>query len=318
MGLPEGDLDEIYAGAEADEVGHLPGRDAGRHLDHDDVAVIAGEQLRERDPVLQSERAYRGECDRLGGGEGGGAKLGRIEMNPADSETSSRRPETIGEGDEARLAATDDDDPVQLRPFDVLLDDRAFTRRVRKRVGETFDEVVTIVDDAYAALAAGVDRLENRGEPDAFEPPECLIGVCNYGELGLRDSMLSQAEAHGGLVGHAARGLDADPGQAEPLGNRGGDRDGAVARDRDDGVDGVAPADLDDPFQVVEVGRFRDVGHVETDRRRIAVDGDDAPSGFAGLAHCSELGDAPPEEHGRHAGDPWDRQSADSTPRATL
>ena len=55
-----------------------------------------------------------------------------------------------------------------------------------ERVGETLDEVVTIVDDAYAALAARVDRLQDCGEPDAFELSECLIGVCNYGELGLR------------------------------------------------------------------------------------------------------------------------------------
>jgi hypothetical protein len=59
--LPEGDLDEIYAGAEADKVRHLAGGDAGGHLDDDDVVIGGSEQLRECNPVLESERAYCGE-----------------------------------------------------------------------------------------------------------------------------------------------------------------------------------------------------------------------------------------------------------------
>ena len=50
----------------ADEVGHLPARDARSDLDHAHLAVVAGEQLRERDPVPQSERVHRVDGDALG------------------------------------------------------------------------------------------------------------------------------------------------------------------------------------------------------------------------------------------------------------
>jgi hypothetical protein len=99
-------------------------------------------------------------------------------------------------------------------------------------------------------------------------------------------------EAHGGFVGHAVRGFDADSGEAEPFCDGCGDRDGAIARDGDDGVDGVTPADLDGTFQVVEVGSFRDVGYVKTDGGGVSVDGDNPPPCFTRLADCRELGDA--------------------------
>ena len=115
--------------------------------------------------------------------------------------------------------------------------------------------------------------------------------------------MLLQVDAHGSFVGHETCCLDADPGQSEPLRDSRGDRHRAIARDRDDSVDRVAPADLDDLLQVIEVGRLSDVGHVEADRGRVSIDSDDAPTGFPGLADCRELGDARPQkEHGRHAG----------------
>jgi hypothetical protein len=162
---------------------------------------------------------------------------------------------------------------------------------------------VTLVDHAYAALAARVDGLQDGGEPDVFEFPERLIDVCNHGELGLRYFVFLQVEAHGGFVGHAVRGFDADPGQAEPFGDRCGDRDGAIARDRDDCVDGVTPADLYDTFQVGEVRDFGDVGYVKRDGGGVSVDGNNPPPCFTGLADCSELGDAcSQKEHGRHAG----------------
>jgi len=112
-----------------------------------------------------------------------------------------------------------------------------------------------------------------------------------------------QAEAHGGFVGHAMRGPDPDPGQVEPLGDGCGDRDGAIARDRDDCVDGVTLTDLDHTFQVVEVDSFRHVSDVKTDCGGVSVDSDYPPAGSTGLGDCSELGDAcSQKEHGRHAG----------------
>ena len=90
--LAEGDVDEVDADAEADEVCHLAGGDAGCDLDNDDIAFAGDEQLREGDPVLQSERAHRGDGDGLCGGEGCRRKLGRVQMDPADAEPASRRP----------------------------------------------------------------------------------------------------------------------------------------------------------------------------------------------------------------------------------
>lgn len=76
MRLPEGDVDEIHAGSEADKVRHLAGGYAGRDLNNDDVVLAADEQLRKSDPVLQPERANRSECDRFGGRESGARELG--------------------------------------------------------------------------------------------------------------------------------------------------------------------------------------------------------------------------------------------------
>ena len=90
----------------------MAGRDAGRHLDHDDVAVIAGEQLRECDPVPQSERAHCGECDRFGRRERCARKLGGVEVDPADAEAPPGWPQAVGEGDELRIAAANYDDGV--------------------------------------------------------------------------------------------------------------------------------------------------------------------------------------------------------------
>ena len=114
--LPKGDVDEVDTDAEADEVRHLAGGDARRDLNDDHVAVRRDEQLREGDPVLESERTHRGNCDHLGDREGVGAELGRIEMNPADAESAARRPQPVGEGDEPRLAATTTTIPFSSEP----------------------------------------------------------------------------------------------------------------------------------------------------------------------------------------------------------
>ena len=62
--LAERDLDQVEADRVAGEVGHLPAGDARRDLDDAHDAVVADEQLRERDPVAQPERAHRADARR--------------------------------------------------------------------------------------------------------------------------------------------------------------------------------------------------------------------------------------------------------------
>ena len=57
--LPQRDLDEVDADGMADEVRHLPARDASGDLDDRDRAVGRGDELRERDRVSEAERAHR-------------------------------------------------------------------------------------------------------------------------------------------------------------------------------------------------------------------------------------------------------------------
>ena len=72
------------------------------------------------------------------------------------------------------------------------------------------------------------------------------------------------------------RRLDADPGQAERLGDGGDDGHGAVGRDGQDAVDRVPPRDLGDGGDVREVDRLGDVRHLQPRRVGVPIDGDDA------------------------------------------
>jgi len=46
-------------------------------------------------------------------------------MNPAHAEPASRRPQAVGERDELKHAAANNDDRVELRPVDVSLENCA-------------------------------------------------------------------------------------------------------------------------------------------------------------------------------------------------
>ena len=109
-------------------------------------------------------------------------------MNPADAEAASRWPEAVGESDEARLSAANDDDPIQLRTLDELLDDRAPARRVGERSREALDQVAAGCEHAHAPLAARVDRLQHRRQPDPLEPAGRILKLGHDCELGLRHS----------------------------------------------------------------------------------------------------------------------------------
>ena len=72
------------------------------------------------------------------------------------------------------------------------------------------------------------------------------------------------------------RGLGADPGQAERLGDGRHDGNSAVGRDGEHAVDGVAAADLGDRGDVREVDGLAGVGDLQARRIGVAVDRDGA------------------------------------------
>ena len=64
-----------------------------------------------------------------------------------------------------------DHDPVQLRPVDVLLQDRLAGRRRDERLVKMAVDVVERLDAKHAALPAAVHRLQHRREARPRRPP---------------------------------------------------------------------------------------------------------------------------------------------------
>ena len=65
---------------------------------------------------------------------------------------------------ERRLAAARDHDPVHLDPVHERLEERLVGRRLLDRVVEVALELLAALDAEDRTLAAGVDRLQDRGE----------------------------------------------------------------------------------------------------------------------------------------------------------
>ena len=93
----------------------------------------------------------------------------------------------------------------------------------------------------------------------------------------------------------------ADRGQAEALGHRRDDGNGAVGGDGQRAVDRVAPGDLGHRVDVGEVDRLGDVGDLQPERVGVAVDGDDANALVARLQDRAPLvAPGADEEDGLH------------------
>ena len=137
-------------------------------------------------------------------------------------------------------------------------------------------EVVHRLEPEDAALPARVGRLQHGGEADGLRRGQRLAQVARGREARLRHSRLGEPAPHRDLVRHQVRGVVADSRQAERLRDGGDDGHGAVGRDGEDAVHGVAAADLDHALDVLEVDRLAGVGDGEPERVRIPVDGDDA------------------------------------------
>ena len=150
------------------QVRHLPAGDPRRALDEVRVVVLADDQLRERDAVLEPERVHGRDRRLLRFCEWIGEEPRGIDVDPADAEADPRRPQSIRKRQRRHLATARDREPVQLDPFVVALDDRLFGRRLGQRRMQVGFEVVDRFEHEDAALAARVRRLQHRREPHRF------------------------------------------------------------------------------------------------------------------------------------------------------
>ena len=95
------------------------------------------------------------------------------------------------------------------------------------------------------------------------------------------------------------RDVGADRRQAEALGHRRDDGDGAVGGDGQHAVDRVAARDLGHRVDVREVDDLGDVGDRKPGRVGVAVDGDDAKAALARLQDRAALVAAGADEEDR-------------------
>ena len=258
--LAQCDLDEVDAEGVEGQIGHLPAGDPRGDLDDERPAVVGDDQLRERDPVPQAQRAHGPQRDALRLLERVAEEPGGIGVDPADPEPDAVGAQAVGEQQRIRLPAARDHQPVQLEAVGEFLEDRLAGRRFRQRRVEVTLEVGERAQQEEAALASRVGRLQHGRKADRVGGCSGLAPDTDRRELRLRHPALGEAAAHRHLVRHQVRGLAADPGQAELLRDRRDDGHGAVGRDGQRPVDAVPPGDVDHRVDVDEVDHLRRVG----------------------------------------------------------
>ena len=287
------------------QIGHLPAGDPRGDLDDERPAVVGDDQLRERDPVPQAQRAHGPQRDALRLLERVAEEPGGIGVDPADAEPDAVGAQPVGEQQRIRLPAARDHQPVQLEAVGEFLEDRLAGRRFRQRRVEVPLEVAERTQEEEAALASRVGRLQHGRKADRLGGCSGLAPDTDRRELRLRHPALGEAAAHRHLVRHQVRRLAADPGEAELVGDRGDDGHGPVGRDGQRPVHPLPPGDVDHGVDVDEVDHLRRVGLGQSGRLGVSVDRDDAQ------AELLRAEDRPPlvapradEENGLHvAGD---------------
>ena len=199
----------------------------------------------------------------------------RVDVDPADAEADPGWTHPVGQGEQDLLAVACDDDAVHLGAVDELFEDRLAGHRGGERLVQVAIDVVERVDAEDAALAARVRRLQHGGKPDFGAGTSRLRQRPHRREAGLRNAGVGKPPAHRDLVRHQVRGLDADPGQAARLGDRGDDRDRTVGAHREHAVDLQPRGLLQHLLDVCEVDDLRDVRVLEARSVGVAVDGGD-------------------------------------------
>jgi hypothetical protein len=161
----------------------------------------------------------------------------------------------------------------------------------------------SFVGDSAIALAARVDRLQDRRETDRPQRRVDIARGTKACERGLWKPARAERLAHHELVGEEMSRLRADPGQAELLGDGRDDRNGAIRRDRECTARPEPARDLDDPSDLGEVDHLGDVGGGEPGRIGVPVDCRGAQTAGAGLLDRAPLVTARADEedglHGR-------------------
>ena len=192
----------------------------------------------------------------------------RVDVDPADAEADAGRPQPVGERHDLGGAAAGDHDAVHLDALDEALDDALLLRRLGERGVEVAVEIVLALEPEDATLPARVGRLQNGRQPDRLQRAPALRERSHGGERRLRHAVVRKRAAHHDLVAHPLRHARADRGQAEALGHRRDDGNGAVGGDGQRAVDRVPPGDLGHRVDVGEVDRLRDVGDLKARARR--------------------------------------------------
>ena len=310
--LRDRELEQIDAGAQADEVRHLAGRDPGGHF-NDEHTVVRDDELRKRDPVPQSQPAHGGERELARLIEDRRWKPRRKGMDPADPEAEAARPQPVRDRQQARLAAAHDQEDVQLLPVDERLEHRGAAPRERERLLQVADRVCLRLDHEEAALAAGVDRLDHCGQTHLGQGSLQVSVVGHDAVCGLPDPALREASPHLRLIGHPARDRDADPGESECIRDRGGGDDAPVGADRERTFDAERPCQLDHPSDVGEIDRLRNVRERERDGVRVSVDCDDPMPGKPRMPDRRKLRHTGPQKQQRGHASSRGRRRAPAT-----
>ena len=266
-------------------------------------SVRVRDQLREGDPVPEPEHLDGPRRHPLRERELVAVGRRRVDVDPADAEADARRPQPVGERHDLGGAAAGDHDAVHLDALDEPLDDALLLRRLGERGVEVAVEVVLALEPEDTTLPARVGRLQHGGQPDRLQRAPALRERSHGGERRLRHAVVRERAAHHDLVAHPLRHARADRGQAETLGHRRDDGNGAVGGDGQRAVDRVPPGDLGHRVDVGEVDRLRDVGDLKPERVGVAVDGDDANALVARLHDRAPLvAPGADEEDGLHTG----------------
>ena len=296
-------LDQIDAGRDAHEVGHLAAGDARGTLDDDHPAVPRGDQLRKRDARPQAECVHGVHGHSLRFVELLAVGRRRIHVDPANAEADAGGPQPVGQCQRNRRAVSSDDDPVHLDAVDELFENRFPGRRRQEHLQQVRVDLVERLDTEDGALSTRVGRFEHGRKPDLVGGPARLGDRPDRGIARLGHTRVREPGAHRDLVRHQVRGLDADPRQPSRLGNRRDDGNGPVGADGHHAVEVDPRGGLDHRGCVGEVDDFCDVRLGEPGRLGVAIDCDHPQAELLGLedrpalvAPCAD------EENGLHAG----------------
>ncbi len=300
-GLTHCDLDDVHPDRMPHEVSHLPAGDASRHLDDHDAPVGRRDELRERDPVAEAERADGVHGDLAGAGELLVRDRRREDVDPADAEPDAGRAQSVGERQEQRLTAPHDDDAVQLDPVHELLEDRDARRRLVGRLREVALELLLALDAEHGALAAGVGGLEHCGKRDDGECQGTLSSdwIAANGGCGTPASANTRRISSLCVIRCAvSRPIPGSSSASATAATTGTARSAATVSTPSTSC---AAADLDHARDVGEVDELADVRRQEPERFRVAVDRDDlVPELLHALDRTALVTAAADEEDGRH------------------